>query len=160
MISEVRDVIKEVKQTEVVYKAVDGREFVSETDCTEYEKALRKVVNEKVIKDLLTVVSESDMFNNWCGSEEWDYAVVKLTKGNYNDVKLWFELNGGYKGNYTVFGETYEFELSEEYIGKTVIFMLGEYWHSSMSYDDVRFLGTTEGFIKQITEVMTKRLTV
>lgn len=159
------EVIKENKTIEateerVVYTSVDGVQFTSETECKEYETALKKVYNTRV-QPKFKIVNENDFFSNWAGSEEFEYGVIKVTKDNYDDLRMWADVNGIYENIHL--GDPKEVEpqkFTKDFIGKIVIFGLGWLWNDNNCYDNVSFYGTATDFVAYLTANMVKALEI
>ena len=138
-----------VKQNVEVYYSVDNKRFVSEDNCREYEKALKKVVNTEVVP-MFKQVSEWDVFNQWAGSEEFYLGIIKITEDNFDKLRLFADLNTCYEG--VKYNDT-EHKFTRDYIGKVVVFGLG-YVNESNSVDNLSFYSSTNEWYRHMADAM------
>ena len=138
---------------EVEYKSLDGYTFDSEEKCNEYEKALKKVISTEVIP-MFKQVSEWNVFNQWAGSEEFNYGIIKVTEDNFDKLRLFADLNGCYEG--VKYNDT-EHKFTRDYIDKVVVFGLG-YVYEGDDVDNLSFYGSTNEWYTYMTNAMCNAL--
>lgn len=144
-----------VKQNVEVYYSVDNKRFVSEDNCREYEKALKKVVNTEVIP-MFKQVSEWDVFNQWAGSEEFNYGIIKVTEDNFDKLRLFADLNGCYEE--IKYNDT-EHKFTRDYIGKVALFGLGYvYEGEGDGVGNLSFYGSTNEWYRHMADAMCEAL--
>ena len=73
-----KEIQKETKQYVTVYEAVDGTEFTSKEECTEYEKSAECVLMVEYNKLVVKTCSEYDLFD-CIGSEDETVDIIKIT---------------------------------------------------------------------------------
>jgi threonyl-tRNA synthetase len=134
-----------------VYYSVDNKRFGTEDACKEYEKALKKVINTEVIP-MFKQVSEWNVFNQWAGSEEFDYGIIKITEENFDKLRLFADLNNCYEG---VKYNGVEHKFTRDYIGKVVLFSLG---YVVDDVDNLAFYGTTNEWYRHMADAMCNAL--
>ena len=143
---------KVIKVDRDVYISANGREFESEDDCKSYEKALKEVVNTEVLP-MFKRVTELNLFNDYAGSEEYDYGIIKVTSDNYDKLKLFIDLNHCYNMKYD------DIKFTEDYIDKTVLFGLGygiDTQNNNLDY--LTFCGSTNEWYMYMINGMCKAL--
>lgn len=153
MTKEVKTIERVVNQTVVEYKSLDGYTFDSEEKCNEYEKALKKVISTEVIP-MFKQVSEWDVFNQWAGSEEFNYGIIKVTEDNFDKLRLFADLNGCYEG--VTYNETAH-KFTRDYIDKVVVFGLG-YVDEGDGVDNLSFYGSTNEWYRHMADAMCNAL--
>lgn len=156
MTTETRDVTNNITTRQLFYIAVDNKAFESRDECKEYEDALKIVLGAELIPTF-KIVSENKVFDGWFGSEEWYYATVKVTEGNYDKLRMFAVLNSsdlktGYEGTD---GEVNKF--TKDCIGKTVMFGIGDSY-SDTAVNEMYYYGTVNEWYAYMTNAMLKAL--
>lgn len=158
-----KETIKTDKVTveeKTVFTSVDGIEFDSDEECIKHEQALRRVYNNRVIPKF-KIVTENDFFSNWAGCDDYDYGVIKVTKDNYNDIRMWADANGCFERIRLTLDKNEavkEQKFTKDYIGQTVVFGLG-YMYAD-GYDNISFYGSTDEFLNFLTTNMKNSLSL
>lgn len=153
MTTEIKTFETAVKQNVTVYKSLDGYTFDTEEKCKEYEKALKKVVSTEVIP-MFKQVSEWEVFNQWAGSEEFNYGIIRVTEDNFDKLRLFADLNECCEG-VTYNGTVHKF--TRDYIDKVVLFGLG-YVYEGDGVDDLSFYGSTNEWYRHMADAMCNAL--
>ena len=126
-----------------VYTSFDGLRFEDADSCKKYEDAVKTVTCQKIIAQGKKI-SEFDLYNQYVGSEEYDYLILDVNKQNRDLLETLYKL--------------YNVEVSEEnpipILGEKYIFGLGYVSYNELTFEDFTPLGRAENYYEAITEKM------
>lgn len=89
-----KKVEKERKIQETIFVAVDGTEFQYESECSEYEKTVRCVLNARYEKLVVRRSDEWETFRVGCEDNVIDFIRIKDEKDIDTVTELYVYLNG------------------------------------------------------------------
>ena len=133
-----KEIIVEVKQTNIRYEAVDGKVFNDKSQCEEYEKSAKCAIRA-ALKDITIVRTDGDVFPGACSDQS--VYVVKPETDDDIMVARQFEALIGLKWD-----PNYDCRIGKQHKGKLVIITVGY----EEDWIDVR---TLDGIISDLTGV-------